>query len=71
MGLPVKRSLTLTASHPVIRWIASEGEGDKRTNVCRQVGDLAEMARQPLVAERMVAFLRRSNQILCKAVENK
>ena len=44
---------------------------ETRKLVCEQIVDLAEMARQPLVAERMVAFLRRSNQILCKAVENK
>ena len=69
LGLPVKRSLTLNASHPVIRWIASEGEGDKRTSVCRQVVDLAEMARQPLEADRMVEFLERSNSLLALLVE--
>ena len=69
LNLPVKRSLTLNASHPVIRWIAAEGEGDKRTNVCRQVVDLAEMARQPLEADRMVEFLERSNSLLAMLVE--
>ena len=69
LNLPVKRSLTLNASHPVIRWIAAEGEGEKRTNVCRQVVDLAEMARQPLEADRMVEFLERSNSLLAMLVE--
>ena len=43
-------------------------EGDTRKAVCAQVVDLAEMARQPLVAERMVEFLRRSNQLLSLVV---
>ena len=33
-----------------------------------QVADLAEMARQPLVAERMVEFLKRSNQLLTRII---
>ena len=40
-----------------------------RKTVCEQVVDLAEMARQPLTAERMVAFLKRSTKILGLAVK--
>ena len=34
-----------------------------------QITDLAEMARQPLVADRMVEFLKRSNQLLTKIIQ--
>ena len=34
-----------------------------------QVADLAEMARQPLVADRMVEFLKRSNELLTMMIE--
>ena len=36
--------------------------------ICAQIADLAEMARQPLVADRMVEFLRRSNALLTKVI---
>ena len=37
--------------------------------VCRQIVDLCEMARQPLVADRMVDFLNRSNKLLTMLAE--
>ena len=46
-----------------------DGDADMRKTVCEQVVDLAEMARQPLTAERMVAFLKRSTKILGLAVK--
>ena len=36
--------------------------------LCEQIVDLAEMARQPLVADRMVEFLKRSNALLTKVI---
>ncbi|MBR5750997.1 MAG: molecular chaperone HtpG [Clostridia bacterium] len=72
MTLPEKRTLTLNLKHPLVAYLNGDSADEEtRKLVCEQIVDLAEMARQPLVAERMVAFLRRSNQILCKAVENK
>ncbi len=67
--IPEKRTLTLNKKHPLVEYL-SHDDGDAETvqMVCEQVIDLAEMARQPLVADRMVAFLKRSTKILSKAV---
>ncbi len=69
MALPEKRTLVLNDKHPIVRWLKSAEAGDIRTAVCGQVVDLAEMARQPLVAERMMEFLKRSNELLAMLVE--
>ena len=69
MNLPEKRTLALNSKHPLIHWIENAPDGDETNAVCAQVADLAEMARQPLVAERMVEFLKRSNALLTKLIE--
>ena len=64
-SMPEKRSLTLNGKHPLIAFLEKgDGDGQLREKVAQQVYDLAEMARQPLESERMVAFLRRSNELL-------
>ena len=69
MNLPEKRTLVLNAKHPLIHWIENAPDGEETDSVCAQVADLAEMARQPLVAERMVEFLKRSNALLTKLIQ--
>ena len=69
MNLPEKRTLVLNSKHPLIHWIESAPDGEETASVCAQVADLAEMARQPLVAERMVEFLKRSNALLTKLIQ--
>ncbi len=69
MALPEKRTLVLNDKHSIVRWLKSAEAGDIRTAVCGQIVDLAEMARQPLVAERMMEFLKRSNELLTMLVE--
>ncbi len=69
LNLPEKRTLVLNAKHPLIHWIENAPDGEDTDSVCAQVADLAEMARQPLVAERMVEFLKRSNALLTKLIE--
>ena len=70
MVLPEKRTLVLNASHPLVNWIKdAEEDGDLTRSVCAQVADLAEMARQPLVADRMVEFLKRSNELLTMVIQ--
>ena len=71
MNMPEKRTLTLNAKHPLVSFLRTSEDEETRKLVCEQIMDLAEMARQPLVAERMVAFLKRSTVILSKAVETK
>ncbi len=68
LNLPEKRTLVLNEKHPLIHWIKRQESDDAAKDVCQQVLDLAEMARQPLVAERMVEFLRRSNSLLTKLI---
>ena len=67
--LPEKRTLVLNDKHPIVKWLKTAEDGETRKAVCAQVVDLAEMARQPLMAERMMEFLRRSNELLAMLVE--
>ncbi len=69
MKLPEKRTLVLNDKHPLVKWLQSAGDDDRTVTVCAQVADLAEMARQPLVADRMVDFLKRSNDLLTQLIE--
>ena len=69
LNLPEKRTLVLNAKHPLITWLKGAEDGDITASVCAQVADLAEMARQPLVADRMVEFLKRSNELLTLFIE--
>ena len=48
--MPEHRTLTLNEKHPLVKYlISAEEEGDITQMVCRQIVDLCEMARQPLV----------------------
>ncbi len=72
MDIPEKRTLTLNLKHPLVDYLRSTSDdADTVKPVCEQIIDLAEMARRPLEADRMVAFLKRSAGFLTKAVENK
>ena len=68
MKLPEKRTLVLNSKHPLVQWLESAEDSDVTRDICAQVADLAEMARQPLVADRMVDFLKRSNQLLTRII---
>ena len=66
-NMPEKRTLVLNANHPLITYLKGANPEDELTGmVCQQVNDLAEMSRQVLEPERMVAFLERSNQLLTR-----
>lgn len=67
--MPETRTLVLNAKHPLIHWLKNAEDGEITSSVCAQITDLAEMARQPLVAERMVEFLKRSNELLTMIIE--
>jgi len=68
MKLPEKRTLVLNDKHPLVKWLEGAEADEKTETICAQVADLAEMARQPLVADRMVDFLKRSNELLTQFV---
>ena len=59
----------LNAKHPLVNWLKKAEESELSASVCAQVTDLAEMARQPLVADRMVEFLKRSNELLTMMID--
>ena len=64
-NLPEQRTLVLNAAHPLIDYLKdADADSDMTEMVMSQVMDLAEMARQPLDSERMIAFLSRSNKLL-------
>ena len=69
MNLPEKRTLVLNRKHPVVQYLEKQEDGERTQQFCAQVFDLAEMARQPLVADRMVEFLKRSNALLTMLIE--
>ena len=69
MKLPEKRTLVLNSRHPVIAYLKDCTDEDLSREICAQITDLAEMARQPLVADRMVEFLKRSNQLLTRIIQ--
>jgi len=68
MQLPEKRTLVLNSKHPLIQWLQGAEDGELSRDICAQVTDLAEMARQPLVADQMIEFLKRSNQLLTRII---
>ena len=68
MKLPEKRTLVLNSKHALVKWLQDSEDNELSRDICAQVADLAEMARQPLVAERMVEFLKRSNQLLTRII---
>ena len=68
MKLPEKRTLVLNSRHPLVQWLEKAEDDDTTRDICAQIADLAEMARQPLVADRMVDFLKRSNQLLTRII---
>ena len=68
-GMPEKKTLALNAKHPLIKHLEESGDVELDQLLCQQVADLAEMARSPLESERMVAFLKRSNELLTRLVE--
>ena len=69
-NLPEKRTLVLNAAHPLIRYLeTADAEAELTRDVCEQVADLAEMSRQMLSPERMVAFLARSNKLLTELAQ--
>ena len=66
--MPEQKTLTLNTRHPLIQHLEKSTDPELDTLLCEQIVDLAEMARSPLESERMVAFLKRSNELLTRLV---
>ena len=61
---PLERTLVLNAQHPLVKNLAARPQDDTAKDICLQLTDLAEMAQQPLPAERMNAFIARSLRLM-------
>jgi molecular chaperone HtpG len=63
-AMPSTPQLVLNRRSAVIAALNAREAGEDAFQICRQVFDLAEMARQPLEAEAMGRFIERSNKLL-------
>ncbi len=69
---PLERTLVLNAQHPLVKNLAGRPQDGTAKDICLQLTDLAEMAQQPLPAERMNAFLTRTMRLMTElATEEK
>lgn len=63
-AMPSSAELILNKRSPVIEALNKRSADEDTFMICRQIYDLAEMARQPLDAESMGKFIERSNKLL-------
>ncbi len=63
-AMPSQIKLTLNKRCPVVAALARREADEDTLEICRQIFDLAQMARQPLEAEAMGKFIERSNKLL-------
>ena len=63
-AMPSQVKLALNKRCPVIVALSKREANEESFEICRQIFDLAQMARQPLEAEAMGKFIERSNKLL-------
>lgn len=65
---PSNESLVLNKKHPVIKYILDDSNQDNELSetIAKHVYDLAMLSHKPLASEDMLAFIKRSNEILSK-----
>ena len=63
-AMPAQCKLTLNSRSPVVAALAKREANEETLEICRQVFDLAQMAREPLEAQALSAFIARSNKLL-------
>ena len=57
-------TLVLNANNKLVKYVLDNPEGEHTDMICNQLYDLAVLANKPLSAEKMTAFVARSNEIL-------
>ena len=67
--MPAKYNVVLNSRSKTIRKLAARGKDERSVLLARQLYDLAELSRQPLEAEQMTEFIRRSMEIVEMAAE--
>ncbi len=68
-SMPAKYSVVLNSRSKTVRKLASREKDERSLLLTRQLFDLAELSRQPLEAEKMTEFIRRSMEIVAMAAE--
>ncbi len=68
-AMPSMVRLVLNRRNGMIENLNSREANEETFELCRQIYDLAEMARQPLEAEAMGKFIERSNRLLAKMMK--
>ena len=68
-AMPAKYNVVLNSRSKTIRKLAARGKDERSVLLARQLYDLAELSRQPLAAEQMTEFIRRSMEIVELAAE--
>ena len=58
------QTLVLNANNALVKYLLANTDGDKTELFCKQLYDLALISHQPLEADKMSAFIERSNEIL-------
>lgn len=67
--MPAKYSVVLNSRSNTIRKLSEREKDERSVLLTRQLYDLAELSRQPLEAEAMTAFIRRSMEIVALAAQ--
>ncbi|MCD8077822.1 MAG: molecular chaperone HtpG [Lachnospiraceae bacterium] len=64
MGQDTPATLVLNTRNPLVRYILENREGEHTEMFCKQVYDLAAISHEPMKADAMAEFVRRSNEIM-------
>ncbi len=67
--MPVEETLILNTSHPLVKYLMEQGEGETSKLISEQLYDLARLQQSPLGAEDMAKFIERSNELLLRAAK--
>ena len=68
-NMPAKYSVVLNSRSKTVKKLAEREKDERSLLLTRQLVDLAELSRQPLEAEKMTEFIRRSMEIVEMAAE--
>ena len=68
-NMPAKYSVVLNSRSATIQKLAAREQDERSELLARQLYDLAELSRQPLEAEKMTEFIRRSMEIVAIAAD--
>jgi len=68
-NMPAKYSVVLNSRCSTVKKLAEREKDERSLLLTRQLMDLAELSRQPLEAEKMTEFIRRSMEIVAMAAQ--